>query len=109
MTVTNAVGSATSSSATLTVLVPPAITTQPANISVTQGNNAAFAVTATGTAPLSFQWLKNGVPISGANSNVLTLATVSTNDAASYSVVVTNIVGTLASSSATLTLSLIHI
>ena len=101
--VTNAVGSATSSAATLIVLVPPAITTQPANISVTQGNNAAFAVTATGTAPLNFQWLKNGVPISGANSNVLTLSVVTTNDAASYSVVVTNIVGTLASSSATLT------
>jgi hypothetical protein len=103
VTVTNAVGSATSSAATLTVLVPPAITTQPANVSVTQGNNAAFAVTASGTAPLSFQWLKNGVPISGANSNVLALVAVSTNDAASYSVVVTNIVGTLASSSATLT------
>ena len=103
VTVTNAVGSATSSSAALTVLVPPAITAQPANISVTQGNNAAISVTATGTAPLSFQWLKNGVPIVGANSNVLTLSVVTTNDAASYSVVVTNSVGTLASSSATLT------
>ena len=103
VTVTNVVGSATSSSATLTVLVPPAIAMQPANASVTQGNNASFFITASGTAPLAYQWLKNGVPISGANSNVLTLAAVSTNDAASYSVVVTNIVGIIASSSATLT------
>jgi hypothetical protein len=103
VTVTNAVGTATSSAATLTVLVPPGITTQPASASVVQGNPASFTVTASGTAPLSFQWLKNGAPISGANSNVLTLAAVTTNDAANYSVVVTNAVGSLASSSATLT------
>ena len=103
VTVTNAVGTATSTAATLTVLVAPSITTPPASASVVQGNPAAFSVTATGTAPLNFQWLKNGVPISGANSNVLTLAAVTTNDAANYSVVVTNSVGSLASSSATLT------
>ena len=103
VTVTNAVGSATSASATLTVLVPPAITSQPANVTVTQGNPALFTVTASGTAPLSFRWLKNGVAISGAISNVLAFSAVTTNDAANYSVAVTNIVGTIASSSATLT------
>jgi hypothetical protein len=103
VTVTNAVGSANSASATLTVLVPPAITLQPVGVSVGQGSPASFTTSATGTAPLSFQWLKNGVKISGANSNVLSFAAVTTNDAASYSVVVTNIVGTIASSSATLT------
>lgn len=103
VTVTNAVGSVTSAAATLTVLAPPAITVAPANASVVQGSPASFTVTASGTAPLSFQWLKNSVPISGAISNVLTLAAVTTNDAANYSVVVTNIVGTIASSSATLT------
>jgi hypothetical protein len=103
VTVTNAVGTATSSAATLTVLVAPGITTQPASASVVQGNPASFSVTASGTAPLSFQWLKNGTPISGANSNILALAAVTTNDAANYSVVVTNVVGSLASSSATLT------
>jgi Immunoglobulin domain/Immunoglobulin I-set domain len=103
VTVTNAVGSVTSAAATLTVLVPPAITTQPASISVAQGNAATFTAAASGTAPLSFQWLKNGAPIAGANSNVLSLAAVTANDAANYSVVVTNIVGSIASSSATLT------
>ena len=102
-TVTNAVGSATSAAAALTVLVPPAITTAPASTSVVQGNPVSFSATAAGTAPLSFQWLKNGAAIPGAVSNVLTLSAVSTNDAANYSVVVTNIAGSAASSSAALT------
>ena len=103
VTVTNAVGSVTSAAATLTVLVPPAISSQPASASITLGNPASFSVTATGTAPLVFQWLKNGTPISGANASVLSFAAVTTNDAASYSVTITNIVGGLVSSSATLT------
>jgi len=103
VTVTNAVGTITSASATLTVWVPPAITSPPANATVAQGNPANFTVSASGTAPLSFQWLKNGVAIPGAISNVLTLAAISTNDVGNYSVVVTNIVGSIASSSATLT------
>ena len=103
VTVTNAVGTATSGSATLTVLAPPAITSPPANVTVVQGNPASFSVTASGTAPLTFQWLKNGTFILGATASVLTLAAVTTNDAGSYSVLVTNLVGSLASSSATLT------
>ncbi len=103
VTVTNAVGSTTSAAATLTVLAPPAITSQPTNTTVAQGSNVSFTVTASGTAPLTYQWLKNSAPISGATSNVLTLTAVTTNDAASYSVLVTNIVGFIASSSATLT------
>ena len=102
-TVTNAVGSATSAAAALTVLVPPAITTAPASTSVVQGNPVSFSATAAGTAPLSFQWLKNGAAIAGAVSNLFTLSAVSTNDAGNYSVVVTNIAGSAASSSAALT------
>jgi hypothetical protein len=101
--VANAVGSVTSSGATLIVLVPPAITAQPVNVNVAQGSTANFTVTVSGTAPLNFQWLKNGVAISGANTNVLTLAGVSTNDAANYSVIVTNIAGSITSSAALLT------
>ena len=103
VTVTNAVGSATSAAATLTVLAPPAITLQPANTTVAQGSNVSLTVTASGTAPLTYQWLKNSAPISGATSNVLTLTAVTTNDAAGYSVLITNIVGNVTSSSATLT------
>ncbi len=103
VTVTNAVGSATSAAATLTVLVPPALATLPVSASVAQGANATFTASATGTAPLSFQWFKDGALIPGATSNVLTLAAVTTADAGNYSLVVTNTVGSAASSSAALT------
>src|SRR5206468_16072 len=64
--VSNTAGSVTSSVATLTVNSPPTITTQPASRTVTAGQTASFSVTATGTAPLSYQWQRAGVPISGA-------------------------------------------
>jgi len=49
-------GSVTSSIASLTVLLPPSITTQPANVSVTNGGSASFNVAVSGTAPLGCQW-----------------------------------------------------
>src|SRR5436309_1449338 len=69
--VTNTAGTVTSSAATLTVnaaAVAPTITTQPANQTVTAGQTATFAVVAAGTAPLGYQWQKNGVNITGATS-----------------------------------------
>jgi plastocyanin len=101
--VTNSVGSITSSIASLTVLTPPSIVTQPASLSVAPGSNVTFSVTASGTAPLACQWLKNGGVISGATVATLNLANVSLADAASYSVVVTNSVGKVTSGSAVLT------
>jgi len=47
----------------------PTITTQPASQTVTAGQTASFSVAATGTAPLSYQWRKNNVAISGAISS----------------------------------------
>ena len=44
---------------------PPSISLQPANQTVTQGSNAVFTVTATGTAPLSYRWLFNGTNFAG--------------------------------------------
>src|SRR4029077_388089 len=46
----------------------PTITAQPANQTVTVGQAATFSVVASGTAPLSYQWQKNGADISGATS-----------------------------------------
>ena len=46
--------------------VAPTITTQPVNQTVTAGQTATFGVVAGGTAPLSYQWQKNGVKIAGA-------------------------------------------
>jgi hypothetical protein len=107
--VTNGVGSLTSSSATLTVSAAatgPVITAQPSNQSVTVGQTAMFSVTATGSAPLSYQWKKNGTAIAGAaGATYTTPATVIGDNASTFLVVVSNSVGSLTSSSATLTVS----
>src|SRR6202030_1514897 len=90
--VNNAVGSATSSAAMLTVTtasVAPSITTQPASQTVTAGQTATFSVAATGTAPMTYQWRKNTVAISGANSSSYTTPVTMTSDSgAQFTVVV---------------------
>ncbi|PJJ53073.1 PQQ-dependent sugar dehydrogenase [Hymenobacter chitinivorans] len=83
----------------------PVITGQPANVSVPPGQPASFTVTATGTAPLSYQWQKNGVNITGATSATYTIASVAAADAGQYRAVVTNAVGSATSNAATLTVT----
>ncbi len=81
----------------------PAITAQPANVSVTIGQTATFSVVATGTAPLIYQWQKNTVSIAGATSaSYTTPATTSADNGAAFRVVVTNSVNSVTSNSATL-------
>ncbi|HEY5911245.1 MAG TPA: immunoglobulin domain-containing protein, partial [Verrucomicrobiae bacterium] len=104
--VTNSGGNVTSSAAMLTVnpvIVGPAITTQPASQTVLAGANVSFTVVATGTAPLSYQWMKNGGNIAGATTATLTLNAVTATDAGSYTVRVTNAGGNVTSSAAMLT------
>lgn len=81
----------------------PAIVNQPQSQTVTAGQNVRFSVSATGTAPLSYQWRFNGKNIPGARTSALALNDVKTNDAGRYSVVVSNTAGSLASSDAVLT------
>lgn len=107
--VTNSAGGATSAVATLTVLVPPQITSQPTNLAILPGVTATFRVTASGTAPLAYQWFKNtnsavsnGGDISGASSNALVISNVDVTDIGSYLVVVTNAAGSVTSSPAAL-------
>ncbi|HEY8995861.1 MAG TPA: immunoglobulin domain-containing protein, partial [Lacunisphaera sp.] len=106
--VTNSAGSATSNDATLTVnaaAVAPSISTQPASQSVTAGQSVSFSVTATGTAPLTYQWRKDGATIGGATSNSYSIASVATGDAGNYSVVITNGAGSVTSNNAMLTVT----
>ncbi|MBZ5700181.1 MAG: immunoglobulin domain-containing protein, partial [Acidobacteriia bacterium] len=71
--------------------LPPTITTQPASQTVTAGQTATFTVAATGTAPLTYQWKKNGTAISGATSTSYTTpATTSSDNGAQFTVTVTN-------------------
>ena len=110
-TATNSVGtsSASSVSGMLTPILPVAITTQPINLTVAQGYPGSFTVAASGTVPLTYQWLKNGVAISGATSATHSIATVATTDAGSYTVTITNAAGSVTSSAATLTVQAFNV
>jgi hypothetical protein len=103
--ITNSAGSVTSSNAVLTVNVPPSISSQPQSQSVKAGTNVTFSVTASGTAPLSYQWTLDGSNIFAANTNTYTRTNVQTNDAGGYSVLVGNIAGSVTSAVATLTVT----
>ena len=81
---------------------PPSITSQPTSQSVNQGSPASFSVTATGTG-LNFQWQLNSVNITGATSASYNLASVTTNNAGTYNVIVSNTGGSVTSSNAVLT------
>jgi lysyl endopeptidase len=83
----------------------PAITAQPQNQTRCVGQSVTFSVTATGTAPLSYQWRKGGGNISGATSSSYTIGAVGTGDAGSFDCVVTNGCGSATSSAATLTVN----
>ncbi|HUG09429.1 MAG TPA: immunoglobulin domain-containing protein, partial [Opitutaceae bacterium] len=102
--VSNFSGSVTSNAATLSVNVPPAITSHPTSLTAVLGSDVAFSVTASGTNPLSFQWRLNGGNITGATSATLTLTNVHAGNAGTYTCVVTNVAGSATSDPATLTL-----
>ncbi|UFH53175.1 sorbosone dehydrogenase family protein [Spirosoma sp. KNUC1025] len=80
----------------------PQIVTHPANVTVAQGQPAGFSVTATGTAPLSYQWQKNGSNITGATSASYTIASTAAADAGQYRVTVSNSVSSVTSNIASL-------
>lgn len=83
----------------------PYITNQPANATVAQGQPASFSVTALGSAPLTYQWSKNGSPINGATNSTFTISKTTTGDAGNYTVTITNVSGAVTSASAKLTVS----
>jgi len=83
----------------------PSITTQPASATVNSGSSVSFSVVATGTEPLSYQWQLGGVAISAATSATYNIASVSTSQAGTYTVVVSNAAGSVTSNSATLTVN----
>lgn len=112
VTVANEGGRARSDDVALTVLpaggsgdpppppVAPAITTPPTGLAVSVGQGATLAVAASGSAPLAYQWRRNGVPITGATGPILALASATADDAGQYSVVVSNAAGQATSADA---------
>ena len=101
----NWLGSVTSSIATLAVTYPISITTQPAAQTVVLGNAASFSVVATGSSPIAYQWSKDGVAISGATSATYSIASTIAASSGSYSVIVSNSVGSVVSTAVPLVLN----
>ena len=97
--VTNVDGATNSDVAHLTVVVAPRITYTVSlqHQAVDIGRNASFTVTASGTAPLSYQWRLDGQDLSGQTSNKLSFSAVQPADEGDYTVVVTNVVGSVTS------------
>lgn len=89
--------------------VAPVITSQPASQSVLEGQTAAFNVTASGTAPLTYQWKKNGVNIGTNASSYTTPVATLVDNGAKFSVVVSNTNGSVTSNEANLTVTAVPI
>ncbi|MBI3130743.1 MAG: metallophosphoesterase [Acidobacteria bacterium] len=84
----------------------PVITSQPASKTVTAGQTATFSVTASGSTPLAYQWRKNAAALAGATaSSYTTPATTVADSGSAFDVVVSNAVGSVTSSAATLTVN----
>src|SRR6266853_390470 len=102
-------GSVTSNPATLTVTtanVAPSLISQPVDQTVTAGQTATFSVNASGTAPLSYQWFKNGAAVGAATSPTYTTPAETTSDnGAQFTVVVSNSAGKMTSTAAALTVN----
>src|SRR5262249_51787931 len=96
--VSNSLGTAISHLATLRVVSNaggPTITSQPVGQTVQLGQTATFTVAAAGTAPLSYQWEKNGAAVAGATSvNYTTPATTIADNGSQFQVIVSNSAGT---------------
>jgi hypothetical protein len=108
VTASNSTGTTVSAPASLTVLslfVPPTITGQPYMSTVSAGSAVSFTVGASGTPPLTYQWLLGGTPIAGATSPTISIPSVQPSNAGVYSVVATNPAGSSTSTGALLTVT----
>ncbi len=103
--VSNLAGTVTSSAVVLNVNNPVVITAQPAARAFLQGGSASFSVTATGTGTLSYQWRQDGVNITGATSATYSIGSVTPVHSGTYTCAVTNVVGTVVSDGAVLTVA----
>src|SRR3981081_1807041 len=97
--VSDSTSTVTSNPAALTVTtvpVAPTITIHPGSQTIAAGQPAVFTVSATGTAPLLYQWKKNGAAISGANSLTYGIpGTLASDNGTSFSVTVSNTNGSV--------------
>ena len=84
--------------------VAPAISAQPQLLAVKVTSNATFTVAATGIPAPAYQWRFNGTNLANATGTSYTRTNAQYADAGDYSVMVTNLAGSLASSNAALSI-----
>ena len=89
------------------VVGAPSVTLNPQSVTTNAGSTVLFGVTATGNAPLSFQWRFNGTNIAGATSATLIRLNVQPANAGLYDCVVSNPLGTVTSGTASLTVNVL--
>ncbi|HEY1788651.1 MAG TPA: pectinesterase family protein [Verrucomicrobiae bacterium] len=93
----NSAGSVTNNF-TVNVDVTPAISSSPTNLLLNAGQSANFSVTASGVPMPTYQWYKNGAPISGATATNYSISSVALTDIGTYSVVISNTAGAVSAS-----------
>jgi|GEM_PF-1842811 len=105
--VTGPGGTVTSATASLTVsAIAPTIDQQPASATVAMGGSVTFVAHASGSAPLTYQWLRGGVAVSGANQSTYTLSPATYGDNGTrFTVLVANAGGQSTSQAGTLTVT----
>ena len=95
-----------STSTTTEQLSAPGIVQQPANVTVAAGQSASFTVIAAGSAPLTYQWSRNGVPIANAtNASYTLLNSTKADSGVRFFVTVSNPLGSATSNAALLTVA----
>jgi|GEM_PF-412606 len=88
-----------------TIQTAPIIVNQPVNKTIFAGDPVSFSVSASGVAPFTYQWKKNGVAISGATTNTYSINVAAITDAGNYTATVANAFGNVTSSVAVLTIN----
>ena len=104
--VANDYGAVTSTVATLVIYLPVSITSQPQSQSAPAGSAVTLSVSATGTAPISYQWWNSAGAILEATNASYSLNPAQTNDTDNYYVIVANDYGAITSAVATLVIYL---
>lgn len=103
-TVQNGLGSGQSKPANLTVIAAPTIVTQPQATVSTVGAPFSLTVTVQGQTPFTFQWVKDGTNVSGANASTYAVASAVATNAGNYRVIITNTSGSITSSPVAVTI-----
>jgi hypothetical protein len=101
---TNSVGAnpLLNTNAIITVLMTPTITNQPVSLNLGVSSNALFRVGVRGSAPLTYQWFKNGNVLPNATNSTLNMTNIQVSDEGSYFVIASNTVSTVTSTNAVL-------